>query len=66
MEMDEYVGGFEYKGDGIYKIKCDDDCIIMEVEMVEEKDIGKLEIYCEGEFGVDRENYEYFKVEGGI
>lgn len=66
MEMDEYVGDFVYRGDGIYKIKCNEEMVIIEVEMVEEKDIGELEIYCDGEFGVDKENYEYFKVEGGI
>ena len=61
--VNEYYMDFEFKGNGVYKIKGDEDCFVMECEIISEEEIGDLEYYVGGEFGVDSDNYEYFRVE---
>ena len=63
-EVCEYVNGFEFMGEGVYKIKSDVDCNIVECELIDENDVGYIEFILDGEFGIDENNYEYFKVGG--
>ena len=61
-EVCEYVNGFEFKGEGVYKIKSDEDCNIIECNIIDENDIGYIELILDGEFGIDEYNNEYFRV----
>ena len=60
-EVSEYVLNSEvFEVSGVYKVMLNDDCEVVEESEVMSKDV---KYYVNGEFCIDDEDYEYYKVE---
>ena len=65
-EVSEYVVDSEvFEVSGVYKVMLDDDCRVLSCELVEESEVMSKDVkyYVDGEFCIDDEDYEYYKVE---
>ena len=65
-EVSEYVVNSEvFEVSGVYKVMLNDDCEVVSCEIVEESEVMSKDVkyYVNGEFCIDDEDYEYYKVE---
>jgi hypothetical protein len=65
-EVSEYVLNSEvFEVSGVYKVMLNDDCEVVSSEIVEESEVmsKNVKYYVNGEFCIDDEDYEYYKVE---
>ena len=65
-EVSEYVVNSEvFEVSGVYKVMLNDDCEVVSCEIVEESEVMNKDVkyYVNGEFCIDDEDYEYYKVE---